>query len=38
MIDMMYYDEEGVYFLTTGGKVKNIGKKNLDIMFEKTRI
>ncbi|OKZ67270.1 MAG: (4Fe-4S)-binding protein [Clostridiales bacterium 41_12_two_minus] len=28
IIDMMYYDEEGVYF-------KNIGKKNLDIMFEK---
>lgn len=63
IIDMMYYDEEGVYFLTaTGkafydqlmeqqyvaisatkdkiavslrGKIKNIGKKNLDIMFEK---
>ena len=63
IIDMMYYDESGVYFLTaTGkefyaqlmeqkyvaisatkdkiaislrGKVKNIGKKNLDIMFEK---
>lgn len=62
IIDMMYYDEEGVYFLTaTGkafydqlmeqqyvaisatkdkiavslrGKIKNIGKKNLDIMFE----
>lgn len=63
IIDMMYYDEEGVYFLTaTGkefytqlmeqkyvaisatkakiavslrGKVRNIGKNNLDIMFEK---
>lgn len=63
VIDMMYYDEEGVYFLTAKGKafyeqlmeqkyiavsatkdkkavslrgtVKNIGKKNLDIMFEK---
>ena len=63
IIDMMYYDEEGVYFLTAKGKafyaqlmeqqyvaisatknkiavslrgkVKNIGKKNLDIMFEK---
>lgn len=63
VIDMMYYDEEGVYFLTARGKtfyeqlmeqkyiavsatkdkkavslrgkVKNIGKKNLDIMFEK---
>ena len=63
VIDMMYYDEEGVYFLTAEGKtfygqlmeqkyiavsatkdkkavslrgkVKNIGKKNLDIMFEK---
>ncbi len=62
-IDMMYYDEDGVYFLTAKGKafydqlmeqqyvaisatkdkiavslrgkVKNIGKKNLDIMFEK---
>lgn len=63
VIDMMYYDEEGVYFLTAKGKafyeqlaeqnyiavsatkdkkavslrgkVNNIGKKNLDIMFEK---
>lgn len=63
IIDMMYYDQEGVYFLTAKGKafytqlmeqqyvaisatkekiavslrgkVKNIGKKNLDIMFEK---
>lgn len=63
VIDMMHYDEEGVYFLTARGKafyeqlmeqkyiavsatkdkkavslrgkVKNIGKKNLDIMFEK---
>ena len=63
IIDMMYYDEEGVYFLTAKGKdfyaqlmdqkyvaisatkgkisislrgnVKNIGKMNLDIMFEK---
>ena len=63
IIDMMYYDEKGVYFLTAKGKafyiqlmeqqyvaisatkskiavslrgkVKNIGKKNLDIMFEK---
>ncbi len=63
IIDMMYYDEDGVYFLTAKGKafyeqlmnqqyvaisatknkiaislrgrVKNIGKKNLDIMFEK---
>ena len=63
IIDMMYYDEEGVYFLTAKGKafydqlmeqqyvaisatkdkiavslrgkIKNIGKKNLDIMFEK---
>lgn len=63
IIDMMYYDEVGVYFLTAKGKefyeqlmkqqyvaisatkgkiavslrgnVKNIGKKNLDIMFEK---
>ena len=63
IIDMMYYDAEGVYFLTAKGKafyeqlmeqqfvaisatkdkvavslrgkVKNIGKKNLDIMFEK---
>ena len=63
IIDMMYYDEEGVYFLTAKGKdfyaqlmdqkyvaisatngkisislrgnVKNIGKTNLDIMFEK---
>ena len=61
--DMMYYDEDGVYFLTAKGKafydqlmdqryvaisatkdkiavslrgnVQNIGKKNLDIMFEK---
>lgn len=63
IIDMMYYDEEGVYFLTAKGKafydqlmeqqyvaisatkdkiavslrgkIKNIKKKNLDIMFEK---
>ena len=63
IIDMMYYDDEGVYFLTAKGKgfyaqlmaqqyvavsatkskiavslrgkVKNIGKKNLDIMFER---
>ena len=63
IIDLMYYDEAGVYFLTAKGKafyaqlmeqqyvaisatkdkiavslrgkVKNIGKKNLDIMFEK---
>lgn len=63
VIDMMYYDEDGVYFLTAKGKafydqlmdqqyvsisatkdkiavslrgkVQNIGKKNLDIMFEK---
>ena len=63
IIDMMHYDDEGVYFLTAKGKefyaqlmeqqyvaisatknkmaislrgkVKNIGKKNLDIMFEK---
>ncbi len=63
IIDMMYYDEEGVYFLTATGKafydqlmeqqyvaisatkdkravslrgnVKNIGKKNLTLMFEK---
>lgn len=63
IIDMMYYDEDGVYFLTARGKafytqlmeqkyvaisatkakiavslrgyVKNIGKKNLDIMFER---
>lgn len=63
IIDMMYYDEAGVYFLTAKGKafydqlmeqqyvaisatkaklavslrgkVKNIGKKNLDLMFEK---
>ena len=63
IIDMMYYDEAGVYFLTAKGKefyeqlmmqqyvaisatkgkiavslrgnVKNIGKKNLEIMFEK---
>ncbi len=63
IIDMMYYDEEGVYFRTAKGKafydqlmeqqyvaisatkdkiavslrgkIKNIGKKNLDIMFEK---
>ena len=63
IIDMMYYDEKGVYFLTAKGKefyaqlmeqkyvaisatkekiavslrgkIKNIGKKNLDIMFER---
>ena len=63
IIDMMLYDEEGVYFLTAKGKtfygqlmdqqyvaisatkdkiavslrgkIKNIGKKNLDIIFEK---
>ena len=63
IIDMMYYDEDGVYFLTAKGKafydqlmdqqyvaisatrdkiavslrgkIKNIGKKNLAIMFEK---
>ena len=63
IIDMMYYDKEGIYFLTAKGKefyaqlmeqqyvaisatkekiaislrgkVQNIGKKNLDIMFEK---
>ena len=63
IIDMMYYDEQGVYFLTAKGKafyeqlmqqqyvaisatkdkqavslrgkVINIGKKNLDIMFDK---
>ena len=63
VIDMMHYDENGVYFLTAKGKafydqlmeqeyiavsatkdkkavslrgkVKNIGKQNLDIMFEK---
>ena len=63
IIDMMYYDKEGVYFLTAKGKefytqlmdqkfiavsatkdkiavslrgkIKNIGKTNLDIMFEK---
>ena len=63
IIDMMYYDEKGIYFLTAKGKsfyaqlmeqqyvaisatkrktaislrgkVKNIGKKNLDIIFEK---
>lgn len=63
IIDMMYYDADGVYFLTAKGKefyaqlmeqqyvaisatkgklavslrgkVKNIQKKNLDIMFEK---
>ena len=63
IIDMMHYDEDGVYFLTAKGKaffdqlmeqhyvaisatkdkiavslrgkIKNIGKKNLDIMFEK---
>lgn len=63
IIDMMYYDEKGVYFLTAKGKdfyhqlmeqryiavsatkdkravslrgqVKNIGKTNLDILFEK---
>ena len=63
IIDMMYYDEDGVYFLTAKGKaffdqlmkqqyvaisatknkiavslrgkVKNIGKKNLDIIFDR---
>ncbi len=63
IIDMMYYDEGGVYFLTAKGKtfydqlleqgfiaisatkdkkavslrgrIKGIGKRNLDIMFEK---
>ena len=63
IIDMMYYDEDGVYFLTAKGKtfyeqlmeqkyvaisatkakiavslrgyVKNIGKKNLDLMFDR---
>ena len=63
IIDMMYYDADGVYFLTAKGKafyeqlmeqqyvaisatkdkravslrgnVKNIGKKNLTLMFEK---
>lgn len=63
IIDMMYYDDDGVYFLTAKGKsfysqlmeqqyvaisaskgkmavslrgkVTNIGKKNLDIMFER---
>lgn len=63
IIDMMYYDEDGVYFLTAKGKtfydqlleqgfiaisatkdkkavslrgrIKGIGKRNLDIMFEK---
>lgn len=63
VIDMMHYDESGVYFLTAKGKafyeqlteqgyiavsatkdkkavslrgkIKNIGKQNLDIMFEK---
>lgn len=63
IIDMMYYEDTGVYFLTAKGKefyaqlmeqkyvaisatknkmavslrgkVKNIGKKNLDILFEK---
>ena len=63
VIDMMHYDEEGIYFLTAKGKafykqlmeqqyiavsatkdkmavslrgrVKSIGKTNLDIMFEK---
>ena len=63
VIDMMHYDDKGVYFLTAKGKafyeqlikqqyvavsatkdkvavslrgkVKNIGKENLDIMFEK---
>ena len=62
-VDMMYFDEDGIYFLTAKGKafyeqlmrqqyialsgtkdkiavslrgkVKNVGKKNLDIMFEK---
>lgn len=66
VIDMMYYDEEGVYFLTAKGKafyeqlmeqkyiavsatkdkkavslrgtVKNIGKKNLDIMLERVAL
>lgn len=63
IIDMMYYDENGIYFLTAKGKafyaqlmdqqfvsisatkekmavslrgkVKNIGKKNLAVMFER---
>lgn len=63
IIDMMYYDKDGVYFLTAKGKefytqlmeqkyiavsatkdkmavslrgrIKNIGKTNLDIMFER---
>lgn len=63
IIDMMYYDEKGVYFLTAKGKqfyrqlmeqkyvavsatkdkisvslrgsVHNVGKKNLDLIFEK---
>lgn len=63
VIDMMYYDQEGVYFLTAKGKafyeqlmdqgyialsatkdkkavslrgkIRNIGKKNLNIMFDK---
>ena len=63
IIDMMHWDEEGIYFLTAKGKnfysqlqeqkylaisaskdkkavsisgfVKNIGKKNLDLLFEK---
>ena len=63
IIDIMYYDREGIYFLTAKGKefyaelmsqhyvsisatknkmavslhgkVKNIGKKNLDIIFER---
>ena len=63
IIDMMYYDENGVYFITAKGKefyhqlmeqlyvaisatkgkiavslrgkIRNIGKKNLDIIFEK---
>ena len=63
IIDMMYYDEDGVYFLTAKGKtfydqlleqgfiaisatkdkkavslrgrIKGIGKRNLNIMFEK---
>lgn len=63
IIDMMYYDEEGIYFLTAKGKlfyeqlmeqkyvavsatkdkkavslrgsIKNVGKKHLDLIFEK---
>jgi len=66
IIDMMYYDEESVYFLTAKGKafydqlmeqqyvaisatkdkiavilrgkIKNIGEKNLDIMFKKKSV